>query len=69
MKNGKKVLKKNHFADEELNLSLFNYLILAFVIIMPLLFCKWNDQSPFEMIKAYFSGVSITAFFAYFLYK
>ena len=69
MKNGKKVLKKNHFVDEQSDLSLFNYLILAFVIIMPLLFCKWNDQSPFEMIKAYFSGVSITAFFAYFIYK
>lgn len=69
MKNTKKALRKNYLLDEEASLSLFKYIMLFFVVIMPLLFCKWNDQSPFEMIKAYFSGVSIAAFFAYFLYK
>lgn len=69
MKNTKKALRKNYLVEEEASLSLFKYLMLFFVVIMPLLFCKWNDQSPFEMIKAYFSGVSIAAFFAYFLYK
>ena len=34
---------------------------------MPLLFCKWNDQSPFEMIKAYFSAGSITLIAGFYL--
>jgi len=41
-------------------LSFIQYLSCFFVIIMPLLFCKWNDQSPFEMIKGYFSAVSVS---------
>jgi len=41
------------------SLSFIQYLSCFFVIIMPLLFCKWNDQSPFEMIKGYFSAVSV----------
>lgn len=48
-------------------LSPLQWLTCLFVIIMPLLFCKWNDQSPFEMIKAYFSAVAITTIVALFL--
>lgn len=48
-------------------LSPLQWLTCIFVVIMPLLFCKWNDQSPFEMIKAYFSTVAITTIAALFL--
>ena len=48
-------------------LSPLQWLTCIFVVIMPLLFCKWNDQSPFEMIKAYFSTVTITTIAALFL--
>jgi hypothetical protein len=48
-------------------LSPLQWLTCLFVIIMPLLFCKWNDQSPFEMIKAYFSTTVITIITALFL--
>lgn len=41
-------------------LSVLQFFMCLFVIIMPLLFCKWNDQSPFEMIKAYFSASMIS---------
>lgn len=48
-------------------LSLLQRLICIFVIVMPLLFCKWNDQSPFEMIKAYFSTIVISVISGMFL--
>lgn len=48
-------------------LSPLQWMTCIFVVIMPLLFCKWNDQSPFEMIKAYFSTVSITVIASLFL--
>lgn len=50
---------KNIIETEE-SLSPLQWMICIFVIVMPLLFCKWNDQSPFEMIKAYFSTAAIT---------
>lgn len=49
--------------------SFLQFIISAFVIIMPLLFCKWNDQSPFEMIKAYFSTLSVCLMLGYYLIK
>lgn len=48
-------------------LSPLQWIVCLFVIIMPLLFCKWNDQSPFEMIKAYFSTAVITTVAAIYL--
>ncbi|AZZ36580.1 hypothetical protein CIK05_07185 [Bdellovibrio sp. qaytius] len=48
-------------------LSPLQWLTCIFVVIMPLLFCKWNDQSPFEMIKAYFSAAAVTFITALFL--
>lgn len=48
-------------------LSPLQWMVCLFVIIMPLLFCKWNDQSPFEMIKAYFSTFAITIIAATYL--
>lgn len=49
------------------SLSPLQWLTCIFVVIMPLLFCKWNDQSPFEMIKAYFSAMVIAVLMGGFL--
>lgn len=51
---------KHQSAEHNEPLSPLQWMICVFVVIMPLLFCKWNDQSPFEMIKAYFSAIVIT---------
>jgi len=48
-------------------LSFLQIFICIFIVIMPLLFCKWNDQSPFEMIKAYFSTFFVSIMFAIYL--
>ncbi len=54
--------KNKHQSIETIaeSLSPLQWLTCIFVVVMPLLFCKWNDQSPFEMIKAYFSAMVIT---------
>lgn len=71
--------KKNYIKASERNqnkhqavehaepLSPLQWLTCIFVVIMPLLFCKWNDQSPFEMIKAYFSAAVIAVIAGIFL--
>lgn len=58
---------KNKINEQDTPLSPLQWLICLFVVVMPLLFCKWNDQSPFEMIKAYFSAVSVTVIAGLFL--
>lgn len=56
----KKKSKLSSTVEETVNsLSVFQKFMCLFVILMPLLFCKWNDQSPFEMIKAYFSTLCV----------
>lgn len=65
--------KKKSISPDEVEIahrdSFLQFIICAFVIIMPLLFCKWNDQSPFEMIKAYFSTFSVCLILGYYLLK
>ncbi|MES2803310.1 MAG: O-antigen ligase family protein [Bdellovibrionota bacterium] len=58
---------KHQTIEQSEPLSPLQWLICIFVVIMPLLFCKWNDQSPFEMIKAYFSAFSIAVIAGIFL--
>lgn len=55
--------------EDSVDKSLLHWIIGLFVVIMPLLFCKWNDQSPFEMIKVYFSTVVILFVFTSYLLK
>lgn len=67
VKASQKSTQRNQTIATSEPLSPLQWLTCLFVIIMPLLFCKWNDQSPFEMIKAYFSAASITVITALFL--
>ncbi|MFN3453733.1 MAG: O-antigen ligase family protein [Pseudobdellovibrio sp.] len=74
-KNKNHVKKQLNNASEsfakttESNSNFLQILICAFVVIMPLLFCKWNDQSPFEMIKAYFSTLAVCLMLGIYLVK
>lgn len=63
--------KKNKklVASVEHHFSWIQKFVFCFVVIMPLLFCKWNDQSPFEMIKAYFSVVCVSVMMIWFSLK
>ncbi len=58
---------KNQASERNEPLSALQLMTCLFVVIMPLLFCKWNDQSPFEMIKAYFSTIVISVIAGSFL--
>ena len=67
VKASEKNSSKHQTIEQNEPLSPLQWLICVFVVIMPLLFCKWNDQSPFEMIKAYFSAASIALIAGIFL--
>ncbi len=67
VKASEKNSSKHQTIEQNEPLSPLQWMICVFVVIMPLLFCKWNDQSPFEMIKAYFSAASITVIAGIFL--
>lgn len=67
IKASERVSNKHQTIEQNEPLSILQWMICIFVVIMPLLFCKWNDQSPFEMIKAYFSAIMISVIAGVFL--
>jgi O-antigen ligase len=67
VKASERTQNKQQVITESEPLSPLQWLICVFVVVMPLLFCKWNDQSPFEMIKAFFSSFMIAIIAGLFL--